>query len=219
MTLGQIAFLGSGETSLAGGRIFEALAKKLNAPLRIALYDDAGSTGKGVPKMQEHLAKVPELKFILVKGADIRASALKDCDVVIFTGGVGQEIMRTAGLLGSAATDPKSIQPSQVPLVRRILGDAPSDARWELEWQRVAGEIDTTVHRAAIKYGKDSDQAGTAKDWRKDANATKREIDELRDRFSDELQDDPAAAEATLKEMRSLMRDFVIEYRKEPHNK
>lgn len=39
MTLGQIAFLGSGETSLAGGRIFESLAKKLNEPLRIALLE------------------------------------------------------------------------------------------------------------------------------------------------------------------------------------
>jgi len=39
MTIGQIAFLGSGETSLAGGRIFEALAKKLNAPPRIALLE------------------------------------------------------------------------------------------------------------------------------------------------------------------------------------
>jgi hypothetical protein len=39
MTLGQIAFLGSGETSLAGGRIFESLAKRINAPLRIALLE------------------------------------------------------------------------------------------------------------------------------------------------------------------------------------
>jgi len=39
MTLGQIAFLGSGETSLAGGRIFESLAKKINGPLRIALME------------------------------------------------------------------------------------------------------------------------------------------------------------------------------------
>jgi hypothetical protein len=39
MTVGQIAFLGSGETSLAGGRIFESLAKKLNEPLRIALME------------------------------------------------------------------------------------------------------------------------------------------------------------------------------------
>lgn len=39
MTIGQIAFLGSGETSLAGGRIFEALAKKISAPLRVALLE------------------------------------------------------------------------------------------------------------------------------------------------------------------------------------
>ncbi|HMS00035.1 MAG TPA: hypothetical protein PKK96_03110 [Anaerolineales bacterium] len=39
MTIGQIAFLGSGETSLAGGRIFETLAKRINEPLRIALLE------------------------------------------------------------------------------------------------------------------------------------------------------------------------------------
>jgi len=39
MTIGQIAFLGSGETSLAGGRIFESLAKNLNSPPRIALME------------------------------------------------------------------------------------------------------------------------------------------------------------------------------------
>jgi cyanophycinase-like exopeptidase len=39
MTLGQIAFLGSGETSLAGGRIFEALARHIHEPLRIALME------------------------------------------------------------------------------------------------------------------------------------------------------------------------------------
>ena len=39
MTLGQIAFLGSGETSLAGGRIFESLARNLHEPLRIALME------------------------------------------------------------------------------------------------------------------------------------------------------------------------------------
>jgi len=38
-SVGQIAFLGSGETSLAGGRIFESLAKNINAPLRIALME------------------------------------------------------------------------------------------------------------------------------------------------------------------------------------
>ena len=39
MAIGQIAFLGSGETSLAGGRIFEALARKIGTPLRIALME------------------------------------------------------------------------------------------------------------------------------------------------------------------------------------
>jgi hypothetical protein len=39
MTIGQIAFLGSGETSLAGGRIFEALAKHIEGQLRIALME------------------------------------------------------------------------------------------------------------------------------------------------------------------------------------
>jgi hypothetical protein len=39
MTLGKIAFLGSGETSLAGGRVFEQLARQIDEPLRIALLE------------------------------------------------------------------------------------------------------------------------------------------------------------------------------------
>ncbi len=39
MTIGQIAFLGSGETSLAGGRIYETLARALPQPLRIAVME------------------------------------------------------------------------------------------------------------------------------------------------------------------------------------
>jgi hypothetical protein len=39
MALGRIAFLGSGETSLAGGRIFETLARLIPNPLRIAILE------------------------------------------------------------------------------------------------------------------------------------------------------------------------------------
>jgi cyanophycinase-like exopeptidase len=39
MTIGNIAFLGSGETSLAGGRIFEQLARQISAPLRITILE------------------------------------------------------------------------------------------------------------------------------------------------------------------------------------
>jgi hypothetical protein len=37
LTPGPIAILGSGETSLAGGRIFESLANQIDAPLRVAI--------------------------------------------------------------------------------------------------------------------------------------------------------------------------------------
>jgi len=39
MPIGQIAFLGSGETSLAGGRLFETLARNLPEQLEIALLE------------------------------------------------------------------------------------------------------------------------------------------------------------------------------------
>lgn len=39
MALGKIAFLGSGETSLAGGRIFESLVRGQQTPLHIALME------------------------------------------------------------------------------------------------------------------------------------------------------------------------------------
>ena len=39
MTLGRIAFLGSGETSLAGGRIFETLARLIPSPVRVSILE------------------------------------------------------------------------------------------------------------------------------------------------------------------------------------
>jgi hypothetical protein len=39
MNIGRIAFLGSGETSLAGGRIFESLAHLIPDPLRVAVME------------------------------------------------------------------------------------------------------------------------------------------------------------------------------------
>jgi hypothetical protein len=39
MNIGRIAFLGSGETSLAGGRIFESLARLIPEPLHVAVME------------------------------------------------------------------------------------------------------------------------------------------------------------------------------------
>jgi cyanophycinase-like exopeptidase len=63
MPLGQIAFLGSGETSLAGGRIFETLARTQPQPLKIALLEtpagfelnSAQVTGRVAEFMQSRL--------------------------------------------------------------------------------------------------------------------------------------------------------------------
>lgn len=61
INLGPIAMLGSGETSLAGGRIYEAIAKKLDQPLRIALLETpAGfelNSTQVVGKVGDFLAK------------------------------------------------------------------------------------------------------------------------------------------------------------------
>jgi hypothetical protein len=63
MPIGQIAFLGSGETSLAGGRIFETLARSLPEGLKIALLEtpagfelnSAQVTGRVAEFMQSRL--------------------------------------------------------------------------------------------------------------------------------------------------------------------
>jgi glutamine amidotransferase-like uncharacterized protein len=80
--------------------LFNALSA--DAPLRVALFDDAGSTGKGVPKMKEHLAKAPGFAVTVVKGEQIREGVLKDFDVVIFTGGSGSKQAETIGEAGRA---------------------------------------------------------------------------------------------------------------------
>lgn len=59
-------------------------------PIRVALYDDKGAAGKGVPRVTELLGKTTDIKVTKVKGADIAAGVLKDFDVVVFTGGSGR---------------------------------------------------------------------------------------------------------------------------------
>ncbi|MFC2063994.1 cysteinyl-tRNA synthetase [Chloroflexota bacterium] len=58
---GPIAMLGSGETSLAGGRVFEAIAKTQKQPLRVALLETpAGfelNAGKVTGKVADFLSK------------------------------------------------------------------------------------------------------------------------------------------------------------------
>jgi putative intracellular protease/amidase len=57
-------------------------------PIRVALYDDAGAAGKGVPKVAEILNQSGNFKVTIFKASDV-AAALEKAEVVIFTGGSG----------------------------------------------------------------------------------------------------------------------------------
>ena len=56
MSLGSIAFLGSGETSLAGGRVYEQLARQINEPLRIALLETPAGFELNSPQVAGRVA-------------------------------------------------------------------------------------------------------------------------------------------------------------------
>lgn len=57
-------------------------------PIRVALYDDAGAAGQGVPKVAEILGRSGQFQVTIFKASDI-SSALANADIVIFTGGSG----------------------------------------------------------------------------------------------------------------------------------
>jgi hypothetical protein len=58
---------------------------------RVALYDAGGSSGAGVPRVLEQLGEQSDVGVMRVGPADIRGGALKQFDVVIFTGGSGSK--------------------------------------------------------------------------------------------------------------------------------
>ena len=57
--------------------------------IKVALYDDKGATGKGIPCVSEIIGKTSDIKLTRLKGADIAAGGLKGYDLVMFTGGSG----------------------------------------------------------------------------------------------------------------------------------
>ena len=69
------------------------------APIRVALYDDAGSHGKGVPNVGKILADPAVFTVTIFKAADL-PGALQEKDVVIFTGGSGSKQGHAIGEAG-----------------------------------------------------------------------------------------------------------------------
>ena len=60
-----------------------------NSVIKVAVYDDVGATGKGIPCVTEIMGKTSDIKLTRLKGADIAAGGLKGYDLVMFTGGSG----------------------------------------------------------------------------------------------------------------------------------
>src|SRR5258707_820421 len=68
--------------------------------VRVALFNDDGAFGLGVPRITEQLAQTNDIKVTKVSGKDIVSGALKDFDVVIFSGGSGSKESAAIGEAG-----------------------------------------------------------------------------------------------------------------------
>ncbi len=68
-----------------------------NKPIRVGLFKDAGSAGKGVPRVTELLEQTDDIKVTHLTGKDIANGILTNFDVVIFTGGSGSKQAASLG--------------------------------------------------------------------------------------------------------------------------
>ncbi len=57
--------------------------------IKVAVYEDKGATGKGIPCVTEIMSRTDDIKLTRLKGADIAAGGLRGYDLVMFTGGSG----------------------------------------------------------------------------------------------------------------------------------
>lgn len=76
-----------------------AVTRAPGIAIRVALYDDSGSAGKGIPMVSEQLAKCQDIEVTKLNREGIRAG-LSGYDVVIFTGGTSARQANTIGLVG-----------------------------------------------------------------------------------------------------------------------
>lgn len=70
------------------------------APLRIAIFDGKGAPSGGVENVCERVKSMPGSTITLVKPEEIAAGALRDYDVVVFSGGSGGTQAKSLGDAG-----------------------------------------------------------------------------------------------------------------------
>lgn len=71
-------------------------------PIRVALYQDTGASGKGVPCVCTELGKFEDMYVTKVSGEQIRNGILDKFDIVVFTGGSASAQAKTLGDQGRA---------------------------------------------------------------------------------------------------------------------
>ena len=77
--------------------ITDARAQDTSVPtIQVALFDDVGSFGRGVPSVKEQLAKAKDISVTVLKAEGIQAG-LDGYNVVIFTGGSGSKQAKAIG--------------------------------------------------------------------------------------------------------------------------
>lgn len=76
--------------------LFAADAK----PIRVALFNDDGAFGLGIPRITEQLGKTTDIEMTKVTGKEIAAGVLQNFDVVIFSGGSGSKESAAIGETG-----------------------------------------------------------------------------------------------------------------------
>jgi glutamine amidotransferase-like uncharacterized protein len=76
--------------------LFATLSHAEKPVIHVALFDDAGSFGKGVTSVSDQLSKAKDIRVTVLKAADIQAG-LDGYQVVIFTGGSGSKQAKAIG--------------------------------------------------------------------------------------------------------------------------
>ncbi|MCC6352369.1 MAG: biofilm PGA synthesis protein PgaB [Verrucomicrobiae bacterium] len=71
-----------------------------NQAIRVALYDDEGSSGKGVPRVMELLGGARDIEVTSFAAGDFKPNALEGHGVVVFTGGSGSRQAEAIGEVG-----------------------------------------------------------------------------------------------------------------------
>ena len=82
---------------LLSGQLAQADSNKV---VRVAIFQDKGVAGKGVPRSMQFLTNAADIRVSKLNGAAIAAGALTNFDVVVFTGGSGSQQAASLGEAG-----------------------------------------------------------------------------------------------------------------------